>query len=377
MTVMTKTRKPSSGGNPVPDRPVVAVDVAAKARRLADFAAHEQVWEMRDPASGLHAIIAIHDTTLGPALGGLRMWPYVSDRDAMRDALRLSRGMTFKAALAGLDLGGGKSVIVGDPRRDKSEALFRAFGAMVEGLDGRYIAAEDAGTSVRDMDWVAKETSHVYGTTRNSGDPSFMTALGVGEAIEAAVRYRLGSDTLAGVTVAVQGLGHVGYALSERLAAAGARLVVADVNRQAVDRAVADFGAVAAAPDRIHRAAADVFAPCALGAVLDDDTIPELECAIVAGSANNQLAEERHGELLSRRGILYAPDYVINAGGLISIAAQVAGGDSKSQKAWADVCRIAATLSEIFTRAEADALSPAVVADRIAIELVARRRRTA
>jgi leucine dehydrogenase len=352
-------------------------DVTDQARRLPDFADHKEVWECRDPASGLHAIIAVHDTTLGPALGGCRMWPYGTTAEAMGDVLRLSRGMTYKAALAGLALGGGKAVILGDPETQKSEALFRAFGAMVEGLGGRYVTAEDVGTSVRDMDWVAEATAHVGGTSQVGGDPSAMTALGVHEGIKAALRHRLGSDALSGVTVAVQGLGHVGLALCDRLSGDGADLIVADVNRAPVERAVDAFGAAAVAAERIHAVTADVFAPCALGAVLDDETIPALRSAIVAGAANNQLAEERHDEELRRRGILYAPDYVINAGGLISVANAIAGEEATGAKAWTAVCRIGPVLSEIFGRAEAEGLPPGAVADRLAMERVARHRRSA
>ena len=352
-------------------------DVTDEARQLADFADHQQAWECHDRASGLHAIIAVHDTTLGPALGGCRMWPYGTTAEAMGDALRLSRGMTYKAALAGLALGGGKSVILGDPKTHKSAALFRAFGAMVEGLGGRYITAEDVGTSVRDMDWVAEATAHVAGTSGGSGDPSAMTALGVHEGIKAALRHRLGNDALSGVTVAVQGLGNVGHALCERLSGEGAELIVADVNQASVERAVDGFGATAVGPDQIHAVAADVFAPCALGAVLDHETIPALRSTIVAGSANNQLAEDSHGEELRRRGILYAPDYVINAGGLISIATAIAGEEATGAKAWTAVCRIGPVLSEIFERAEAEGLAPGAVADCLAMERVARYRRSA
>ena len=358
-------------------KPVEFHDVTDEARRLADFADHRQVWECRDPASGLHAIIAVHDTTLGPALGGCRMWPFGTTAEAMGDALRLSRGMTYKAALAGLALGGGKAVILGDPKTQKSEALFRAFGAMVEGLGGHYITAEDVGTSVRDMDRVAEATNHVAGTSRDGGDPSAMTALGVHEGIKAELHHRLGNDALSGLTVAVQGLGHVGHALCERLSNDGANLVVADVSRARVECVVDAFGATAVAAECIHAVAADVFAPCALGAVLDDKTIPALRSAIVAGSANNQLAEDRHGEELRRRGILYAPDYAINAGGLISIANTIAGEEATGGKVWTAVCRIGPVLGEIFGRAETEGLPPNAVADRLAMERVARHRRSA
>ena len=352
-------------------------DVTIKAQRLAEFSDHQQVWEYRHPASGLHALIAVHDTTLGPALGGCRMWAYESTAHALSDALRLSRGMTYKAALAGVALGGGKAVILGDPKTQKTAPLFHAFGAMIEALDGLYITAEDVGTLVRDMDWIAETTAHVTGTSRDGGDPSPMTALGVYEGIRAAVRHRLGSTELSGVTVAVQGLGHVGRALCERLATDGTDLIVADVNPDAVKFAVDELGATAERADRIHAVPADVFAPCALGAVLDDETVPALRSAIVAGSANNQLAQDRHDEELHRRGILYAPDYVINAGGLISVAHAVVGEDASDSKAWSAVCRIGAVLSEIFDRAEAEGQSPGAIADQLAIERIARHRRGA
>jgi leucine dehydrogenase len=305
------------------------------------------------------------------------MWAYESTAHALSDALRLSRGMTYKAALAGVALGGGKAVILGDPKTQKTAPLFHAFGAMIEALDGLYITAEDVGTSVRDMDWIAETTAHVTGTSRDGGDPSPMTALGVYEGIRAAVRHRLGSTELSGVTVAVQGLGHVGRALCERLATDGTDLIVADVNPDAVKFAVDELGATAERADRIHAVPADVFAPCALGAVLDDETVPALRSAIVAGSANNQLAQDRHDEELHRRGILYAPDYVINAGGLISVAHAVVGEDASDSKAWSAVCRIGAVLSEIFDRAEAEGQSPGAIADQLAIERIARHRRGA
>jgi leucine dehydrogenase len=355
-------------------RRLALADATERARRHADFDGHEEVWEATDPESGLHAFIAVHDTALGPALGGCRMWPYASPEAALGDALRLSRGMTYKAALAGLDFGGGKAVIVGDPKRDKSEARLRAFGAAVEALGGRYVTAEDVGTGVADMDLIALETEHVVGTTARGEDPSFMTALGVAEGIKAALRHRLGAESLAGVTVAVQGLGHVGAALCERLAQAGARLVVADVDGARAERAARGLGARGVAPDGIFDEPADAFAPCALGAVLDDATIPRLRAAVVAGSANNQLARERHGYALKERGILYAPDYAINAGGLISASMSLLGEDPRGAGAWAKTCQIGPTLSEIFRRADADGLPPHAVADRLARERIRRRR---
>ncbi|MGE0253704.1 MAG: Glu/Leu/Phe/Val dehydrogenase dimerization domain-containing protein [Alphaproteobacteria bacterium] len=334
-----------------------------------DFDAHEQVVFVHDAATGLRAIVAIHNTVLGPGVGGVRFWPYADDDDALADALRLSRGMTYKSALAGLPFGGGKSVILGDPRRDKSPALMAAFGRAVDRLGGRYVAAEDVGTTVADMDAIATATRHVTGTSAASGDPSPWTAFGVFEAIRAAVRFSRGrgEGDVAGLTVAVQGLGAVGFALCRRLHEAGARLVVADVRAEAVGRAVAAFGATPAEATQIHAVDADVFAPCALGAGLNDESIPVLGARIVAGSANNQLAEARHGAMLARRGILYAPDYVANAGGIVEVAYgsgfMGAHGEDDIRR---HVAGIHDTLLEIFARARADNLPTAAVADRMA-----------
>ncbi|AVX30480.1 leucine dehydrogenase [Carboxydocella thermautotrophica] len=286
---------------------------------------YEQVVLCYDKASGLKAIIAIHDTTLGPALGGTRMWTYASEDDAILDALRLSRGMTYKAAAAGLNLGGGKTVIIGDPRKDKSEALFRAFGRYVESLNGRYITAEDVGTSVQDMEYVRMETRWVTGVASGSGDPSPMTAFGVWKGMKAAVKEKFGTDSLSGMTVAVQGLGHVGYYLCKYLADEGAKLVVTDIFPERVEKVVQEFGARAVEPEAIYGVEAEIFAPCALGAVVNDETLPQFKFQIIAGAANNVLKEERHGDELEAKGILYAPDFVINAGGLINVADELEG----------------------------------------------------
>jgi leucine dehydrogenase len=326
---------------------------------------HVQVVYCRDPAAGLSAIIAIHDLTCGPALGGCRMWPYADDDTALADALRLSRGMTYKSALAGLPYGGGKSVIIGDPRTDKSPALFRAMGRFVQSLGGRYTVAEDVGICVEDVIAMARETRFVAGIPAGgAGDPSPATAWGVFHGIHAAVRHRLGLNEIAGVRVAVQGLGHVGLALCGFLADAGARLIVSDIRPDAVARAVARFGAEPSAPGDIHRAPVDVFAPCALGAVLNDATIPEIRARVIAGSANNQLAEPRHAAMLAARGILYAPDYAINAGGIISVSHE--GPGCCKDQVFAHVARIADTLADIVRRAEADGITTAEAADRIA-----------
>ncbi len=297
---------------------------------------YEQVVFCHDEASGLKAIIAIHDTTLGPALGGCRMWTYASEEAAVTDALRLARGMTYKAAAAGLNLGGGKTVVIGDAKKDKSEALFRALGRYIQSLNGRYITAEDVGTTVHDMDLIHMETKYVTGVSSaygSSGNPSPMTALGVFRGLQATAKVALGTDDLAGRKVAIQGLGSVGYALAEYLKDAGAELIVTDINQDALRRASTELEAKVVEPGEIFSQDVDIFAPCALGAIINDDTIDRLRCKMVAGSANNQLAEERHGDILHERGVLYAPDYVINSGGLINVADELEGYHVERAKA--------------------------------------------
>ncbi|HSR67040.1 MAG TPA: Glu/Leu/Phe/Val dehydrogenase dimerization domain-containing protein [Acidobacteriota bacterium] len=301
---------------------------------------HEQVTFCHKPEFGLKAIIAIHDTTLGPALGGCRMWQYDSEQEAIIDVLRLSRGMTYKAAVTGLELGGGKSVIIGDPQKDKSKEMWRAFGRFVEGLGGRYITAEDVGTSVHDMEIVRAETRHVTGISRmlgGSGDPSPVTARGVYVGIKAAAKFHQGRESLQGLKVAIQGLGHVGMHLADLLHHDGAELVVCDIHQEHVEEAVRRFSARPVGVDEIYSQNVDVFSPCALGAVVNDQTIDVLKCAIVAGAANNQLAIEKvHGPMLAERGILYAPDYVINAGGLINVFHEMKGYDEEAALDQAD-----------------------------------------
>jgi leucine dehydrogenase len=285
-----------------------------------------------DKATQLRAIVAIHDSRLGPALGGCRFLPYDTDEDAVVDALRLARGMTYKAALAGLPHGGGKSVIVRPAKHFDRVALFRAFGKFLEDLGGHYITAEDSGTGLEDMEVVRTATKHVTGIDvahGGSGDPSPFTALGVRRGIEACVEFKLKKSSLNGVHVAVQGVGHVGYHLCKELANAGAKLSVADVDPLKSERAHREFGAEIVPLDRIFEVACDVIAPCALGSALNDETIPRMKATIVAGAANNQLAEPRHGDDLHARGILYAPDYAINAGGLVNVAQEVRGYDAK------------------------------------------------
>lgn len=333
------------------------------------FDDHEEVVFCRDAQTGLNAIIAVHDTTLGSGLGGCRFWDYETEDDALTDALRLSRGMTYKAALAKTGRGGGKSVIIGDRSRIGSADLFRAMGRFVEGLGGSYIIAEDVGTSPADMAHVRETTRHVAGLEGASGDPSPSTALGVFVGIKAAVNHLHGSDDLSGARVAVQGLGHVGWDLCRQLHEAGVSLVVSDIREDVVGRAVLEFGAAAVAVDAIHAADVDVFAPCALGAVINDQTLPLLQARIVAGSANNQLAEDRHGDVLADRGVLYAPDYVINAGGIINIAHE--GENYDCDEAFAHVAGIGETLGDLFSRAVKLGLPPHRMADRMAQETIA------
>jgi leucine dehydrogenase len=336
--------------------------------KLAEFDCEELVF-CHDKGTGLRGIIAIHDTTLGPALGGCRMWPYATEEEAILDVLRLSRGMTYKAAVSGLDLGGGKSVILGDPDRDKSAALFRSFGRYVDSLGGRYITAEDVGTSPEDMEHIRSETPHVVGVDvarGGSGDPSPFTALGVVAGMRACAEEVFGSPSLEGLTVAVQGLGHVGYELCRLLHVEGTRLVVADLHPDTVRRAAVEFGAELVEPGGILSVPCDVFAPCALGAVVNDETLPNLRCSIVAGSANNVLAEGRHGEALAERGILYAPDYVINAGGLINVAAELEGYDEG--RARERVARIYDSVKNVIGISRMDGVPTNVAADRLALE---------
>ncbi len=329
-----------------------------------EFADHEDVVFCHDRDAGLNAIIAIHDTTLGPALGGLRMWPYASDEEALTDVLRLSRGMTYKAAMAGLNLGGGKAVIIGDPLQDKTPALLESFGRFVDSLGGRYITAEDVGTSVADLGLVARGTSHVAGLADLSGDPSPATAWGVYHGIRAAAAHRLGQSDLRGVTIAVQGVGHVGFHLCEFLHQAGASLIVADIDENAAKGVADRFGAHAVRPDDIYTTDAEVFAPCAMGAVLNDSTVGRLTAKIVAGSANNQMAEDHHGDVLAARNVLYAPDYVINAGGIINISHERPVYDKA--KAFDHTAEIYDTLLSLFGQADASRLPPYAMADRMA-----------
>ena len=334
---------------------------------------YEQLVFCQDESSGLNAIICIHDTTLGPALGGTRMWPYAAEEEAVTDVLRLARGMTYKNAAAGLNLGGGKAVIIGDPQKDKSEELFRAFGRFIQGLNGRYITAEDVGTSVADMDLIHLETDYVTGVSPaygSSGNPSPVTAYGVYRGMKAAARLAFGQDDLSGKVIAVQGVGNVAYHLCRYLHEEGARLIVTDIREDNLSRAVRDFGAKAVGVSEIYGADCDIFSPCALGAVLNDDTIPLLKARVVAGSANNQLKEDRHGDMLHAKGILYAPDYVINAGGVINVADELQG--YSRDRAMKKVEGIYDRLLRVFEIAERDGVTPNKAADRMAEERIAR-----
>jgi len=330
---------------------------------------HEQVLLSHDPSCGYFGIIAIHDTTLGPALGGTRFWKYATTDEAITDALRLARGMTYKSAVAGINLGGGKSVIIGDNKRADREALFRAHGRFIETLGGRYITAEDIGTSPTDMEYIKLETDHVAGLLGLSGDPSPVTAYGVYVGMKAAARFRWGSDRLAGKTVAVQGAGKVAYSLMQHLHAEGSNLIVTDIDEEKVKRAVQEFGARPVPPDAIYDQEADIFSPNALGAVINDDTLPRLKVEIIAGGANNQLAEDRHGDLLEKRGILYAPDYVINGGGVINVYGELHRWPVERAKKKAG--EIYETLLRIFDMAKRDQIPTYQAADRLAQQRIA------
>ncbi len=337
-----------------------------------EFDQHEQISFFTCQQTGLKAIIAVHNTSLGPALGGCRMWAYENDEAAIKDVLRLSKGMTYKAAITGLPLGGGKSVIIGD-RKTKTSEMMRAMGRAVEAMGGRYIVAEDVGTTTEDMNAINSQTKHVVGIAggaHGSGDPSPTTALGVFTGLKSAVRYRMGKNDLKGLKVAVQGLGNVGYSLCRQLHEAGAQLFVTDMATDKVDMASREFGAMPVALNSIYDVEADVFAPCALGGILNDDTIARLKVQVVAGAANNQLAEARHGDMLRKKQMLYAPDYLINAGGLISVyyehLARSTGKPHDRAAVLEQVAKIDATAEAIFKRSDAEDISTGLAADRVA-----------
>jgi leucine dehydrogenase len=336
---------------------------------------YEQLLFCQDKQSGLKAIIAIHDTTLGPALGGTRMWTYASEEEAIEDALRLSRGMTYKNAAAGLNLGGGKTVIIGDPRKDKNEEMFRAFGRYIQGLNGRYITAEDVGTTVEDMDLIHEETDFVTGISPafgSSGNPSPVTAYGVYRGMKAAAKEAFGTDSLEGKVVAVQGVGNVSYNLCRHLHEEGAKLIVTDINKESVARAVESFGATAVNPDEIYGVDCDIYAPCALGAVINDQTINQIRAKVIAGAANNQLKETVHGDQIHEKGIIYAPDYVINAGGVINVADELLGYNR--ERALKKVETVYDTIERVIEIAKRDQIPTYKAADRMAEERIARMR---
>src|SRR5258705_7914620 len=325
---------------------------------------HEQLVVCNDNSTGYRGIIAIHSTTLGPALGGTRFWQYATDEEAIVDALRLARGMTYKNAVAGLNLGGGKSVIIGNNKTIDREMIFRAHGRFVESLGGRYITAEEVGTSTADMDFVHMETKNVTGLAGRSGDPSPVTAHGVFRAIQASAKEKWGSDDLSTKTVSLQGAGHVGYYLAKELHATGAKLIVTDIDQERVKHVVAEFGARAVEPDDIYGVQADIFAPCALGGIINDKTIQQLKVQIVCGAANNVLLEERHGDALEKKGILYTPDYVANAGGGINVYSELAR--RSSARAFRKAGEIYQTLLKGFKIAKSDQVPTYVAADRLA-----------
>src|SRR5438132_9401771 len=330
---------------------------------------HEEVVMCSGPSVGYRGILAVHSTKLGPALGGTRFWQYANDEEAITDALRLSRGMTYKNAVAGLHLGGGKSIIIGDNKTKDREKIFRAHGRFVESLGGRYITAEDVGTSTTDMDFVHMETGHVAGLAGKSGDPSPVTAHGVFRAIEASAMHCWGSDSLEGRTISIQGCGHVGQHLAKELHESGAKLIVSDIDPTRTQAVASRTGAKIVEGEAIYSADADLFAPCALGGIINDQTIPILKVEIVAGGANNQLLEERHGDMLRARGILYAPDYVANAGGVINVYGEVSGWDA--QRALDKADEIYDTILKVYELAKDAGIATYEAADRIAEQRLA------
>ena len=335
---------------------------------------YERVVRGIDASCGLHAIIAVHDTTLGPALGGLRMWPYASEDEALFDVKRLSRGMTFKSAVARTGLGGGKAVMIGDPKKIKSEALYLAMGRFVDSLGGKYITAEDVNTSVGDLEILRRATKHVTGLEKKdggSGNPSPYTAIGVFLGIKAAVGWKFGNDSLAGKVVAIQGVGAVGSALARKLVDAGAKVYAADKNTDRLAQLQKEIGLVPTAETEILTMKCDVFAPCALGAILNDQSIPKLNTPIVAGAANNLLLEPRHGKMLADRDVLYAPDYVINAGGIINVSVEFNPGGYDEKVSLQKIERIPQALKELWTIAKEERIPPSDAADRLAERIVA------
>jgi leucine dehydrogenase len=332
---------------------------------------HEEVVFCHNKDAGLKAIIAIHNTVLGPALGGTRMWNYASEQDALNDVLRLSRGMTYKAAVSGLNLGGGKAVIWGDPNKDKSEALFRAFGRFVNSLNGRYITAEDVGIDVNDMEYVYRETEFVTGVHQvhgGSGDPSPFTAFGTLQGLMSALQVKFGNEDVGKYSYAVQGVGHVGMEFVKLLHERGAKIFVTDINKEAVQRAVDEYGCEAVALDDIYDVDADVYSPTALGGTVNEATLDRLKCKIICGAANNQLASNEIGDEVQRRGILYAPDYAVNAGGLMNVSLEIDGYNR--ERAMRMLRTIYFNLGRIFEISARDGIPTYMAADRMAEERI-------
>ncbi|MCO5054600.1 Glu/Leu/Phe/Val dehydrogenase dimerization domain-containing protein [Thermomonas sp.] len=336
-----------------------------------DTFGHEQVVFCHNKDAGLKAIIAIHNTVLGPALGGTRMWPYASEAEALNDVLRLSRGMTYKNAVAGLNIGGGKAVIIGDPAKDKSEALFRAFGQFVDSLGGRYITAEDVGIDVNDMEYVYRETQYVTGVHQihgGSGDPSPFTAYGALQGLMATLNKKFGDEDVGKYSYAVQGLGHVGMEYVKLLKERGAKIFVTDIHKDRVEKAVTDFGAEAVAPDAIYDVEADVYSPCALGGTVNEQTLPRFKFKVICGAANNQLSTDAIGDEVVKRGILYAPDYAVNAGGVMNVALELDGYNR--ERAMRMMRTIYHNLTRIYEIADRDGIPTYRAADRLAEERI-------
>ncbi len=339
---------------------------------------YEEVYRAVDDRTGLKAFIAVHDTTLGPTLGGCRMWHYSRDEDAITDVLRLSRGMTYKSAVARTGLGGGKAVIVGDPKTQKTEQLFRSMGRFIHTLGGRYTTAEDVGTNEADMLVMREVTPYVSGLPRikgGSGDPSPFTALGCFVGLRAAVEEAFGSDDLTGKKVAIQGVGNVGFHLGKHLAEAGAELFVTDVNAERLKEAADELGATVVDPREIYAIECDIFSPNALGAVINDRTVPQLKCKVVAGGANNQLAEVRHGEALLEKGIVYAPDFVLNAGGIINVSVEFMPGGYDEEASLKRVNNIRQAMKDIFATAKAQQIPTNRAAIVLAEKIISEGRR--
>jgi len=330
---------------------------------------HEEVLFCNDSTTGLKAIVAIHNTVLGPGLGGCRIWKYANEQEALNDVLRLSRGMTYKAAVAGLNLGGAKAVIIGDSKTIKTEALMRRFGRFIDDLGGKYITAEDVGSNSRDMEYIHMETRHVTGIPTymgGSGDPSPVTAFGVWNGIKAAANERWGNDSLAGKKIGVQGIGNVGENLVKHLSEEGAKVYITDINQEKLKEVAAKFKAEVVDADKIFDLDMDIYAPCAMGATLNTVNIERLKCSIVAGAANNQLAEEKvHGEMLLKKGILYAPDFVINAGGLINVYSEYLGNYNR-EHAISQAEKIYSTIKEIFRISSVEKIPTYLAANRLA-----------